>query len=357
MKRTWRAPGRVNLIGEHTDYNGGLVLPFAVPWGVTAEAAARDDGVLELRSDRYPDRPVTVRPEDLRPGTPDGWAAYAAGVVWALRRDGRPVGGAGIRLESDLPEGAGLSSSAALECAVAGALNDLYGLGLDAAGLARVAQRAENDFVGAPTGILDQSASLFGRAGHAVLIDTRDLARTPVPFDLAAAGLRLLIIDTGVAHAHLTGGYGDRRRECERAAETLGVPLLSDLAAPAPTGDAVLDRRVRHVVTENARVRRTVELLGAGAPREVGALLTASHASLRDDYEVSWPEADRVVEAALAAGALGARMVGGGFGGSVIALVDEHAAGAVGEAARRALGPDAPPVRVAVAGEGAGPVD
>ncbi|WP_307829417.1 galactokinase [Actinomadura viridis] len=345
METAWWAPGRINLIGEHTDYNGGLVLPFAVPWGVTARVAGRPDGTVRVSSAQRPGREVTVPLEELRPGTPDGWASYAAGVLWALRRAGHPVGGVSIRLDSDLPEGAGLSSSAALECAVAAALDDLWALGLTRVELARVAQRAENDFAGAPTGILDQSAAMLARAGHAVLIDTRDLASTLVPFDLAAAGLRLLIADTGVAHEHRTGGYRARREECERAARALGVPVLGDAPPGARTGDPVLDRRIRHVRTENARVRETVDLLAGGRVRAIGPLLTASHASLRDDYEVSWPEADLAVERALAAGALGARMVGGGFGGSVIALVEEAASTTVRtsvEAAFKAEGHGAP---------------
>ncbi|WP_433328437.1 galactokinase [Spirillospora sp. CA-294931] len=328
MKSGWRAPGRVNLIGEHTDYNGGLVLPFAVPWGVTAEVTSRGDGIVEVRSTRRPDR-VAVPLDGLRPGRPDGWAAYAVGVPWVLREDGHPIGGVTIELDSDLPEGAGLSSSAALEAAVASALNDLFGLGLTRPELARVAQRAENDFAGVPTGILDQSASLLSLEGHAVLIDTADMSGRPVPFDLAAAGLELLIVDTGVTHTHASSDYRVRREECVRAASLLGVASLTGLPAGTRTGDPVLDRRIRHVGTENERVLATVERLTAGDPRAVGPLLTASHASLRDDYEVSWPEADLAVEAAERAGALGGRMVGGGFGGSVIALVERSRAAAV----------------------------
>jgi galactokinase len=316
----WRAPGRVNLIGEHTDYNDGLVLPFALAQGITVTAARRDDGVFELCSRQSPD---AVRVSDPVPGSISGWAAYAAGVVWALRAAGHEVGGASLLIDSDLPQGAGLSSSAALECAVAVALCDLYGLDVPRPELALIAQRAENEFVGMPCGILDQSASLLCTEGHALLLDCRSGLSAQVPLDLTA--LTVLVIETRAEHELLDGGYASRRTACEKAAKMLGVAALRDVedlsGALERLEDPVLRRRAQHVVTENHRVQAAVGLLRAGAVAEVGALLTASHLSLRDQFEVSWPEADVAVQEAVRAGARGARMVGGGFGGSVIALV------------------------------------
>ena len=332
----WAAPGRVNVIGEHTDYNGGYVLPVALASTTRAAVARRDDGLLSLASVQHPDEDLRVEVAGLAPGHPAGWAAYPAGVVHDLRD--RAAGGLSILVDGEVPSGAGLSSSAALSCAVALALRDLLAPHLSAADLVDVARRAENDFAGAPTGILDQSAALLCTAGHALFLDTRDRSGAQVPFDLAAAGLALLVIDSGTTHDHAAGGYGDRRRECEAAAARLGVGLLreiDDVAALEPLADGtpegdVLHRRARHVVTEDARVLEVVGALrGDGDPRAIGPVLTAGHASLRDDFEVSLPLLDGIVEAAVAAGAHGARMVGGGFGGSVIALVEADAADAV----------------------------
>ncbi len=322
----WHAPGRVNLIGEHTDYNEGFVLPFALRQGVRAAASRRDDGLLELRSRQVPASPVTVPLSKLAPGSVTGWAAYSAGVAWAIREAGYPVGGTSIAIDADLERGAALSSSAALECAAALALTELHALSVERPGLAALARRTENEFVGVPTGIMDQSASLLCRAGHALLLDCRSGQASDVPLDLGAAGLVLLVIDTRVRHALADGRYAARRRACEDAARVLGVPSLRDVTdspgAVEQITDPLLRRRARHVVTENARVLATVRLLRAGEPGRCGPLLTASHVSLRDDFEVSWPQADVAVEAAVAGGALGARMTGGGFGGSVIALVE-----------------------------------
>ncbi|GAB3313241.1 galactokinase [Geodermatophilus aquaeductus] len=328
----WAAPGRVNVIGEHTDYNGGHVLPVALPHTTRAALARRDDGRVVLVSAQHADADADVAVVDLTPGTPGGWAGYPAGVLHQLRE--HLPGGLSLLVDGDVPAGAGLSSSAALECAVALALRDLLGLDLGPGDLVDVARRAENDFVGAPTGILDQSASVLCTAGHALYLDTRDRSSEQVPLDLEAAGLALLVVDSGTTHDHAASGYGDRRRECEEAARRLGVGLLCDVRDVAdlaslddgsPEG-AVLLRRARHVVSEDARVEEVVGLLRAGGdPREVGPVLTAGHASLRDDFEVSVPELDAVVEVALAAGAHGARMVGGGFGGSAVALVDAAA--------------------------------
>jgi galactokinase len=332
----WAAPGRVNVIGEHTDYNGGYVLPVALPHTTRAAVARRDDGLVALASLQHPGNTVQIAIGDLAPGRPDGWAGYPAGVVHELRD--RVASGLSIVVDGDVPAGAGLSSSAALECAVALALRDLFGLGLATADLVDVARRAENDFVGAPTGILDQSASLLCTAGHALFLDTQDRSSEQVPFDLEAAGLALLVIDSGTTHDHAEGGYGDRRRECEEAAARLGVGLLREITDVADLGvladgtaeGNVLHRRARHIVTENARVLEVVDALrGDADPRAIGRVLTAGHASLRDDFEISVPPLDAIVEAAVGAGAYGARMVGGGFGGSAIALVDADRIAAV----------------------------
>jgi galactokinase len=327
----WHAPGRVNLIGEHTDYNDGLVLPFALRQGVSVAAAERDDDVLELRSLQAAGEAASVRLGDLTPGASEGWTGYAAGVAWALREAGHRVGGADLLIDSDLPQGAGLSSSAALECAVALTLCELSGIEVPRPELARLAQRAENDFVGMPCGIMDQSAALLCTAGHALLLDCRSGLSAQVPLDLG--GLTLLVIDTRAVHELVDGEYASRRAECEAAAGALGVPALRDVtdltAALASLDDPVWRRRVRHVVTENHRVEATVGLLRAGAVAEVGAMLTAAHLSLRDQFEVSWPEADVTVDAAVRAGARGGRMVGGGFGGSVLALVPSDRVGRV----------------------------
>jgi galactokinase len=319
----WHAPGRANLIGEHTDYNDGFVLPFALAQGVWVTGTRRADGVLELMSRQARGEPVRVRIGSLAPGLVAGWAGYPAGVAWALREAGHEIGGARLEFDSDLPQGAGLSSSAAIECATAIALTGLHGIDLPRAELARLAQHAENDFVGVPCGIMDQSASMLSERGHALLLDCRSLATTRVPFDVPAAGLELLLLDTKVRHELGDSGYTDRRRACERAAALLGVPALRDVAGVAGLdrlADPVLRRRARHVVTEDQRVGEAAALLRAGDVAGVGPLLTRSHESLRDDFEVSWPAADVAVVTALAAGALGARMMGGGFGGSVIAI-------------------------------------
>ncbi|MGV9344785.1 galactokinase [Streptomyces spiralis] len=326
----WAAPGRVNLIGEHTDYNDGFVMPFALPHVTIAAVARREDGVLRLHSADVPGGPVELRVDELAPGSDKDWTAYPAGVVWALREAGHAVTGADVHLTSTVPSGAGLSSSAALEVVVALALNDLCALGLKGWQLARLCQRAENVYVGAPTGIMDQTASACCEAGHALFLDTRDLSQRQIPFDLAGRGLRLLVVDTQVKHAHSDGEYGKRRAGCEKGAALLGVDALRDVpydglaAALEQLGDEEEVRRlVRHVVTENQRVERVVSLLESGDPRAIGPVLTEGHASLRDDFRISCPELDLIVDTALSAGALGARMTGGGFGGSAIVLTEE----------------------------------
>jgi galactokinase len=328
----WVAPGRVNLIGEHTDYSGGLVLPMAIPQVCTVSAAARSDGSVSVCSGQRPQEQVTAA-VTVRPGEVTGWAAYAVGIAWALGEAGHRIGGADLVLDSTVPIGAGLSSSAAIGCAVASALRDLFDLPLQGLDLAAIARRCENEFVGAPTGVMDQAVSMMAEDGHLLYLDTRSMQIEQVPFNLDQAGLTLLVIDTRTAHELSDGGYGSRRSAVEDGARLLGVAQLRDVdladldgALARLDGEPVIARRVRHVVTENARVRAVVDLLTSGAdPRRVGPILSAGHRSLRDDFEVSTPELDAAAEAAEAAGAHGARMTGGGFGGSAIALVDTAA--------------------------------
>ncbi|WP_030976843.1 galactokinase [Streptomyces sp. NRRL S-1824] len=335
----WAAPGRVNLIGEYTDFNDGFVMPLALPHTARAAVARRTDGELRLHSTDVPGGVVQLRVDELAPHSGHGWAAYPAGVVWALGEAGHQVTGADIQLTSTVPTGAGLSSSAALEVVTALALNDLFELGLSASELAVLAQRAENAFVGVPCGVMDQMASACCTDGHALHLDTRDLTQRQVPFDLAAHGLQLLVVDTRVKHALGDGAYAERRAGCEAGARALGIGTLRDL--PYDGLGAALDtlaesgadesvvRYVRHVVSDNARVEQVIALLDAGDVRATGPVLTAGHVSLRDDLRVSCPELDLVVSTANAAGALGARMTGGGFGGSAIVLVEEADADAV----------------------------
>lgn len=335
----WSAPGRVNLIGEHTDYNGGLVLPFAIDRRTYCAIATREDRVLRVRSATI-DGEVAISIDDLAPERLSGWAAYPLGVAWALGDLGADLSAASgldIYLTSEVPLGAGLSSSAAIECAVAVALNELWGLGLDRMALARAGRLAENVAVGAPTGIMDQCASLLGEEDHAVFLDCGTEVADSVPLHLDREHLTVLVVDTGVRHEHATGGYGDRRASCERGAVELEVPSLrfvmeDDLPRAAEVLDEETYRRVRHVVTESARVAATVRALREEGPQAIGDLLLASHASMRDDFEISVPELDLAVESAVRHGALGARMTGGGFGGAAIALV---AADAVGEIAAK----------------------
>ncbi|BAJ31855.1 MULTISPECIES: galactokinase [Kitasatospora] len=338
----WAAPGRINLIGEHTDYNEGFVLPAALPHTTRVAARRRADGVVRLFSAQGDGSVAEFAAAALAPGSVPGWAAYPAGVFWALSEAGHRVGGADLAFVSDVPTGAGLSSSAALECATAIALDDLYGLGLDAPGRALLAQRAENGYVGVPCGALDQLASSCCVAGHAYFLDTRTLDGRQVPLDLAAVGLSLLVVDTRVKHDLADGAYAGLRAGCERAAGLLGVRALRDvgaaeLAAAEEKLPVELRPLLRHVVTEDQRVLDAIALLDAGEPRALGPVLTAGHASLRDDYRVSCPETDLVVSAANAAGALGARMMGGGFGGSVLVLADTDRLAGIERAVRGAF--------------------
>jgi galactokinase len=344
----WSAPGRVNLIGEHTDYNDGFVLPFALPFRIAVAAAPRTDGrlaVTTIGDDGVPQRAEPVPVEALEPGVMTGWAAYPSGVCWALRETG-VHGGAELVIMGDVPAGAGLSSSHALQCATALALLGLAGTELDSAGapsraeIARWVQRSENEFVGVPTGLLDQTASLCCISSHVLFLDVRSGTTEQIPLDAPAAGLEVLVIDTRTRHSHGDSGYRNRRLGCERAAELLGVAALRDVEPErlAHTGlPPELQQLVRHVVTENARVLRTVDLLRSDKLAEIGPLLTESHTSLAVDYRVTSPELDEAVDTALGAGALGARMTGGGFGGSAIALVRSASVDEVGAAVTAAF--------------------
>jgi galactokinase len=328
----WSAPGRVNLIGEHTDYNEGFVLPFAIDRRTVAALAPRADGLVRVSSGTVsPNEGAAIGEFELAaasPGAVHGWAAYPLGVAWALGQVGADLSGLpgfDVHFSSEVPVGAGLSSSAALEASLAVALNEVWRLGFDRARLVEAAHRAENDFVGAPTGILDQSAALLSTEGAALFIDCRDASSFPVDLGLDASGLAVLVIDTKVKHEHVSGGYAARRAACEAAARALGVRALRDVTLPellAARGrlDGETFRRARHVVTEDQRVLDTVEALRAGDHQRVGNLMLASHQSMRDDFEISTRELDLAVEVAVAGGALGARMTGGGFGGSAIAL-------------------------------------
>ena len=354
----WAAPGRVNLIGEHTDYNDGFVLPLALAQQTVAVAATATNGCTRVRSLQEPDEVVSFAAGNVDPGDVDGWGAYVAGVAWALRSSGQVLADLDLVIDSDVPVGAGLSSSAAVECAVAKAWVDLSRLSVSSTELARLCQRAENVFVGAPTGVMDQMAAMHGQAGHAVFLDTRTLSVEHVPLDLAKYGLTLLVVDTKAPHRHADGEYADRRRACEQAAAVLGVPALRD-ARPADldTLSPELLPRARHVVTENQRVLDVVALLRSGAdPREIGPALTASHVSLRDDFEVTVPEVDVAVDTLLGTCAHGARITGGGFGGCVIALVDSGGVAstvAAVEAAYEQNGFDPPTAFSATASDGA----
>jgi galactokinase len=316
------APGRVNLIGEHIDYSQGFVLPFAISYRTTASLRRRDDHIIRIRSQQRVNEVITTSISELAPGSLGGWERYVLGVIWALEiREGLDV-----EIDGDVPLGAGLSSSAALECAVAFGLNEMFSLGLNKNELALLTQKAENVYVGVPCGIMDQSVSLMADAGSALLLDCRDLSTTLVPFDLGASGLELLIIDTQAHHALVDGEYAKRRQACESACSKLRATSLREIdISVLEAGRELLSdeefKRAHHAVSEMARTLQAVEVLRQKDFASLGALITQSHISLRDDYEVSCPELNCAVGVALAHGALGARMVGGGFGGSAIALV------------------------------------
>ncbi|CDO86938.1 galactokinase [Mycobacterium triplex] len=361
MTVRYAAPGRVNLIGEHTDYNLGFALPIALPQRTVVTFTPDHDQALTVRSDRAD---ATVRiPLGTVPGDVDGWASYVAGVMWALRQAGHPVPGGAMSITSDLELGSGLSSSAALECAVLGALTSVADVHLDRKEQARLAQRAENEYVGAPTGLLDQLAALFGAPSTALLIDFRDVTVEPVAFDPDAGGVALLLIDSRARHRHAGGEYAARRASCERAAAELAVSSLRevqdrDISILNRVTDPVDVRRARHVLTENGRVLDFVAALRDSDFSAAGQIMTASHASMRDDFEITTEHIDLIADTAVREGALGARMTGGGFGGCVIALVPTERAEPVGEAVRRALadaGFEPPAITRTRAAAGAGP--
>jgi galactokinase len=334
----WCSPGRVTLIGEHTDYNDGLVLPLAIDRSARVGVGRRDDGLVRCASLQIGGE-VTMAVAGIVPGRVDGWASYPLGVLWALGRAGLVVPGLDIVIDSEIPVGAGLGSSAAVEVALALAVAELTAQELGHDELARSCQAGEESVAGAPTGLMDQLAVLDGRAGHALLLDCRSLERELVPFAAASAGATLLVIDTTVTHDTSGAGYRARREECAQAAQQLDVRSLREATLDDVNArlSGRLQRRARHVVTENDRVVRAAAMLRGAELPGVGPLLTASHASLRDDYEVSCPELDVAVEAAIVAGAWGARMTGAGFGGCAIALVPSGVVDAVGNAVRVAF--------------------
>ena len=330
------APGRVNLIGEHIDYSEGFVLPFAIADRTYAAIARNNDGLVRIASQQRKNRIFTIDISDVKPGSAGDWEKYVLGVIWTLDIST----GVDILVDGHVPSGAGLSSSAALECSVAVGLNALFSLGKSLEDLARATQKAENDYVGMPCGIMDQSVSLMGREGSALLLDCRDLSTESVPFDVAPQGLELLIIDTQAHHALVDGGYAERRASCESVAAKFSISSMRNLSME------VLDSRkseiteveyirARHAVTEIARVKDAVAALKASDFTTLGRLINESHISLRDDYTVSCPELDAAVDASLEAGALGSRMVGGGFGGSAIALIKADQIESVKEAIKK----------------------
>ena len=316
------APGRVNLIGEHIDYSEGFVLPFAIKDRTLVAARKRDDSIVRVASAQRRNKIITVDINEVKPGLKGEWERYALGVLWSMG----VKSGVDLLIDGHVPLGAGLSSSAALECSVATAMNHLFDMGFSLEELARLTQKAENQYVGVPCGIMDQSVSLMATNGFALLLDCRDLSTRNIPFDVASQGLELLIIDTQAHHALTDGGYAERRASCESVAAKLGVKSMRELTREQldSSRDQLSESeyiRARHAVTEMKRVLDCVEALASEDFTQVGQLLNQSHNSLRDDYTVSCPELDTAVEASLAAGALGARMVGGGFGGSAIALI------------------------------------
>lgn len=322
------APGRVNLIGEHIDYSEGFVLPFAIKDRTTAAIRKRDDSTVRIASVQRRNKVITVDIHDVQPGLKGDWERYALGVLWSMG----VKTGVDLMIDGQVPLGAGLSSSAALECSVATAINHLFDMGFSLEELARLTQKAENQYVGVPCGIMDQSVSLMATVGSALLLDCRDLSTRNIPFDVATHGLELLIIDTQAHHALTDGGYAERRASCEAVALKLGIDsmralTLAQLEASRDSITSVEYLRARHAVSEMQRVLDCVEALSISDFEKVGRLINQSHASLRDDYTVSCPELDTAVDASLAAGALGSRMVGGGFGGSAIALIQASKTG------------------------------
>jgi galactokinase len=318
----WSAPGRANLIGEHTDYNNGFVLPFGIDRRTYVALGRRDDNNCRIASS-FSDQVIETELTENKPEALD-WALYPLGVAWVMRE--HQQSGFDVFIDSDVPIGAGLSSSAAIECSIAMALNDVWQSGKSAIQLALIGQRAENEVVGAPTGIMDQTASMLARSDGAVLIDCKSLETTQIDLGLDEKNLVVAVIDTQVSHRHSDGGYRSRRESCEAGAAIMKVESLrelevSDLAKAKELMDDVTYRRVRHIVTENQRVLLSVAAIADSRMDELGELLLASHASMRDDFEISIAELDIAVETALEVGAIGSRMTGGGFGGAAIAII------------------------------------
>jgi len=355
----YSAPGRINLIGEHTDYNLGFALPIALPEHTVVTYLPDDATAIEVRSDRE-EGSVSI-PLDTVPGDVDGWAGYVAGVMWALRERGHHIRGGTMAITSDVEMGSGVSSSAALECAVIGALTTAVDLDLDRIELARLAQRAENEYVGAPTGMMDQLASLCGEPRKALMIDFREPTVRPVTFDPDASGVALLLINSRAPHQHAGGEYASRRASCERAAADLGVSSLREVqergvSVLAAVADPVDARRARHILTDNQRVLDVVAALEESDYAAIGQLFTASQASMRDDFEITTDHIDLIADTAVAAGALGARMTGGGFGGCVIALAPVDKTEDIADAVLTAVdgaGYNAPTIARTRAGRGA----
>ena len=332
------APGRVNLIGEHIDYSEGFVLPFAIDAVTKCAIAKRDDGKIRIISAQKKNEIIESNLEAIAAKQGSTWSRYIYGVIWAMEIET----GLDIYIDGKVPLGAGLSSSAALECSLATALNHLFHLEKTLPELARLTQRAENDYVGVPCGIMDQSISLMARAGYGLLLDCQDLSTRHIKIDFASKSLRLLIIDTQAHHALTDGGYAKRRESCEEVAKIFSIPSLRQLSMESLLAhkaklSELQFKRARHGVSEMLRVLDAVKALEAEDFEALGQLLNQSHNSLRDDYEVSCPELDLAVDTALSSGALGARMVGGGFGGSAIALIKESDAGTISSTIERAF--------------------
>ena len=359
MTVRYAAPGRVNLIGEHTDYNLGFALPIGLPQRTVIAFSPDRTDAISVRSDRA-DGTVRI-PLDTAPGEVVGWASYVAGAIWALRGAGHRVPGGTMSITSDVAIGSGLSSSAALVGAALGAIGAAAGIRLGEVVRARLAQRAENDYVGAPTGLLDHLAALFAQPKTALLIDFRDITVSPVPFDPDAADVALLLIDSQARHRHAGGEYATRRVSCERAAADLGVSSLRDVQDRGPAAlrgviDPIDVRRARHVVTENQRVLDCAAALSDSDFTAAGRIFTASHESMRDDFGITTDHIDLLAERAVRAGALGARMTGGGFGGTVIAMAPTDRARVVVETVRlaaRDAGYDEPVISRTYAASGA----
>jgi galactokinase len=355
----YAAPGRINLIGEHTDYNLGFALPIALPERTVVTYEPDDAPEVIVRSDTQ-DGDVRIS-LDTAPGDVAGWAGYVAGVIWALREAGHRIKGGAMSIASDVEMGSGVASSAALECAVLGAFATAIGLGVDRIGLARIAQRAENDYVGAPTGLMDQLAALCGESGKALMIDFRELTVRPVAFDPDASDVALMVINSRAPHQHAGGEYASRRESCERAAADLGVSSLREVQdagveALAAVADPIDARRARHILSDNQRVLDVVAALEESDFPAIGGLFNASQASMRDDFEITTDHIDLIADTAVEAGALGARMTGGGFGGCVIALTPSDKVGHIADAIRNAVanaGYNPPTISRTRAGQGA----